>query len=331
MAIVKRLDLQLFADGGEGGGEGAATGADAADAGQSRLLELGVPEEKIRKRAKKAQTPVPDGAIRKPEQQDAAADPATEEAVEKPAYNWDEVKNDQSIQGEISKIVQARVAKESEARKAAEERLSKLTPALEVVARKYGKTVEDISTFDIDDFVKAVEDDNDLYEDEAIRTGLTIAEAKRQDQESRAQARQKREQERMQQQEAVARHIQGLEEQGEALRQKFPKFDLRKELQNPTFSRLTAPGSGLTLEDAFFAVHRKEIQAAANEITAKKTAEAISQSIQAGQRRPDENGSSARAASVSTFDYSKASKAQREALKREIRAAAARGEKLYPR
>ena len=39
MNYIKRLNLQLFADGGDGGGDGAATtGVEAADAGQSKLL-----------------------------------------------------------------------------------------------------------------------------------------------------------------------------------------------------------------------------------------------------------------------------------------------------
>ena len=47
----KWLNLQLFAGegAGDGGGDGAATGDTAADAGQQRLLELGVPKEKLRK------------------------------------------------------------------------------------------------------------------------------------------------------------------------------------------------------------------------------------------------------------------------------------------
>ncbi|MBR4933456.1 MAG: hypothetical protein IKZ03_03250, partial [Clostridia bacterium] len=48
------LDLQLFAGEGAGGdgGEGAASGDSAVDAGQQRLLELGVPADKLRRRAK---------------------------------------------------------------------------------------------------------------------------------------------------------------------------------------------------------------------------------------------------------------------------------------
>ena len=58
----KWLDLQLFAGegAGDGGGEGAATGENNADAGHQRLLELGVPADKIRKnRAYKLNTPEP--------------------------------------------------------------------------------------------------------------------------------------------------------------------------------------------------------------------------------------------------------------------------------
>ena len=53
MAYLDWLDLQLFggegAAGGEGGGDGAEAGASADAAGQQRLLELGVPADKIRK------------------------------------------------------------------------------------------------------------------------------------------------------------------------------------------------------------------------------------------------------------------------------------------
>jgi hypothetical protein len=66
------------------------------------------------------------------------------------------------------------------------------------------------------------------------------------------------------------------------------------------------------------------------QIASQKTKEQISSAIQSGQRRPDELGSSSQAPSASTFDYSKASKAQRDAIKAQIRAAKARGETLYP-
>jgi len=52
------------------------------------------------------------------------------------------------------------------------------------------------------------------------------------------------------------RHIEGLRQEGEELKKTFPNFDLQNELQNPVFRRMTAPGSGLTVADAYYAVHR---------------------------------------------------------------------------
>ena len=103
----------------------------------------------------------------------------------------------------------------------------------------------------------------------------------------------------------------------------MPGFDLRQALRDPAFARLTAPG-GVGVEDAFFALHRGELQTAAMEAAARGAAEKLSRAIQAGARRPSENGAGAAAAPV--FDYRKASREEREALKERIR----RGEKVYP-
>ena len=110
----------------------------------------------------------------------------------------------------------------------------------------------------------------------------------------------------------------------------FPNFDLRRELQNPAFARMTSPNVGISVEDAYYAVHRNEIQTAAMQATAQKTAQKISNSIQAGAKRPSEAGASGQAPSVTTFDYRQASQKQREDFKKDLRARWARGEKVYP-
>ena len=64
----KWLNLQLFAGegAGDGGGEAAATGESAVDAGQQRLRELGVHEDKIRKnRAYGRKAPAHGGRVRR--------------------------------------------------------------------------------------------------------------------------------------------------------------------------------------------------------------------------------------------------------------------------
>lgn len=125
-------------------------------------------------------------------------------------------------------------------------------------------------------------------------------------------------------------HFLALEEQGQRLKALFPGFDLRRELGNPLFARMTAPDVGIPVEDAYYALHRAEVQAAAMQVTAQKTAEMISEAIRSGSMRPAENGAASQGASVSTFDYRSASKEQRSALKKRIAEAGARGMKLYP-
>ena len=333
--IFKWLNLQLFAGEGEGGGEGAATGADGAvDAGQQRLLELGVPADKIRKRANRQPVKLPEGAVRtepkqkqEPKEQAAAAgNNPTEEtkADDKPArMSWEEIMADPEYNKQMQGVIQARLR----SAKSAEETLAKLSPAFEVLARKYGLNAEDL---DADALTKAINDDTSYYEDKAVELGVPVETAMKIDQNEREAARRQREEARTIEQQKIAQHIDKLRAQGEAMKAAFPTFDLARELQNPAFARMTSPNVGISVEDAYYAIHRREIQSAAMKATAQKTAEQMANSIRAGQNRPVENGSSAQAPSITSFDYAKASKEQREALKRQIREAAAQGKKLYP-
>lgn len=343
MAKNKWFWLQLFAgegagaSGGEGGGDGAVSGDNGLAAGDQRLLELGVPEEKLRKRAQRAKAKLPEGAVRtapmkaqeqKPQEQVATAEEnPTEEKTETTTptrMSWDEIMADPEYNKQMQAVVQSRLR----SAKNAEESLAKMAPALEVLARKHG---QDPANPDYDALAKAINDDDAYYEDKALEMGVSVETAKRMDQQERDTARQQRQEAMNLEQQKLHDHFVNLEKQGEALKKVFPKFDLRTELQNPAFARMVAPGTGImSVEDAYRAVHRREIDAAQSQVIAQQTAQKISNAIQAGSRRPDENGTSGQSASVTTFDYSRASKEQREALKREIYAAKARGEKLYP-
>ena len=328
----KWLNLQLFAGegAGDGGGEGAATGESAVDPGQQRLLELGVPADKIRKnRAYKlnatAQNPAAAGQGKaqenKQEQAAAAANnPAEEKKTDAPArMSWDEIMKDPEYNKQMQAVVQSRLR----TAKGAEETLGKMAPAMELLARKHG---QDPANIDYDALAKAISDDDDYYEDKALEMGVSVETAKRIDQQERETARQQREEARTLEEQKFQNHIMKLEQQGEALKQVFPNFDLRNELRNPVFARMTSPNVGISVEDAYYAIHRNEIQKASMQVTAQKVKQKISNSIQAGSRRPNENGTSGQAPSVTTFDYARASREQREALKRRIRS----GEKIYP-
>ena len=346
---IKWLNLQLFAGAGgggagaagDGGGEGAATGANtAADAGQQgeqRLRELGVPQHVLEKRAKRTAKQVPAAAARTtaaPQeeaqtapQQDASAAENTEESAADSTpvrMSWDEIMADPEYNKQMQNVVQARLR----TAKAAEDNLAKLTPALEVLARQNGL---DPANIDYEALAKVIDNDNRYYEDMAFEKGETVEKTKADDQQARAEARQKREELQTLEQKRVNDHINRLLQQGGELKKTVPDLNFVEECRkNPAFARMTAPNVGLSVEDAYYAVHRNEIQQAAMQVTAQKAAQKISKSIQAGQQRPVENGIAGQGASVTTFNYRTASREQREALKKRILEAAARGEKIYP-
>ena len=338
-----KLNLQLFggegagasgASGAEGGGE-ATSGDNATAAAEQRLRELGVPEAKIRKSASKVASKMPTQTAQTAEVaqkeatnvESAATEekPTTEDTKDTspPRMSWDEIMKDPEYNKQMQAVVRSRLKSE----KSAEEALGKMAPAIEVMARKYGL---DAANMDYDALAKAINDDDAYYEDKALEMGVSVETAKKVDQMERDTERQKAMEQRTLQEQKIQQHFVRLEQQAEAMKRVFPNFDLRTELKNPAFARMTSPNVGISVEDAYYAVHRNEIQTASMQITAQKTAEKISNAIASGSRRPDESGASSQAPSVSTFDYAKASREQREAFKRNLKARMARGEKVYP-
>lgn len=314
-------NLQLFADGE--GGEGSDSGDTAAAAGQERLRELGVPENKIRSRASKAvgqQVKANAPAEAQAQTQDAAAEvPSTEEPKEAKKALKDLLAENPEYNEEVQAIIRARL----KGNRDAEGILGQLAPALEVLARQYQMDPEKM---DYTALAQAINNDDQYYESMALASGTDVETARQLDQQQRQQQREARTLE----QQRYIEHFDKLEQQGEALKATFPNFDLRTELQNPAFARMVHPDVGVSVEDAFYVIHRQEIQAVAMQATAQRTAQGISNAIASGQMRPAEAGQTSQGPSVTTFDYKNASRQQREALKAQIRAAAARGEKIYP-
>ena len=124
----------------------------------------------------------------------------------------------------------------------------------------------------------------------------------------------------------VRSHFDSLQRQGKEMAGRYAGFDLQKELDNPMFFKLTGPQVGLSVEDAYMAMHHRELSRAIAEGTRRE----LSNAIRAGASRPEEHGIGGTAPSVTSFDYRNADRAQRKAFKQEIYRAAARGEKIYP-
>ncbi len=323
----------------EGASGGEAAGVTSADAGQStgetseaaaqnmesRLAQLGVPQDKIRKGAYRDNRPAPVvETTEEPEEEvpeSGAADRKT----------WDEVKAEYKadLDAEVQNIVKARVRKEQERSQQYEQTLKTLAPIIDFFTSDYGLDPENL---DADALVQHFREDSRLSEKRAMEMGTTdevahklnLAELEEKRKEREAKERQKQLDAVFKRQQ-VGEHLQNLQAQAAELAKKVPGFDLAKELENSAFAVFTAPGSEITVEQAYYALH-PEYRQAEVESVAKKTAESIAASVRAGQSRPAENG--AQAASVGTVSYRNMSREQREALKKRILDAGARGEHL---
>lgn len=329
--------LQLFADGtGEGGAAdsgvtspaaaGQDTGVNAsAVAGQTeqptqadRLRELGVPESKL-KRAKYSQKAAPQMQQETTAQAAAAETQEVAEETKDTAkrLSWDEIMADPEYNGEMQKVVKA--AKEK--LKTSAEGLEKLTPAIQLIAKKYG-----VDAGDYEAISKAVVDDDAYYEERAMELGVTTDVAKQLDKSEKMMRAAEEQQQKFINEQKLMEHIGKLNRQAAELQQKYPDFNLGKELNNPTFARLTAPDLNFSLEDAYELVHRDEIKANIRQAALKASIQQVSNAVQSNKNRPNDGVSKSSNASVQTFNYQNATKAQREALKARIRS----GEKIFP-
>lgn len=310
--------LQLFAE-GEGSGEGAAETSESgvmADDADQRLRDMGVPEDKIRRtRAgrQRARQAVP--VTEAPAPQAAAADvaddgqPEAQEEEKPKRMTWDEIMEDPEYNRKMQETMQKRL----KTAKAAEESLNALMPAIKKLAQEKGLDPDNV------DYVSLGKMLTGEYESKAMELGVPVETVMQLEQQQRTIEQQR-----------MDSHFQRLEREAEDLRKVFPNFSLQAEMANPAFAKLTHPNIGMSVEDAYYAVHRKELQVASMQVAAQKTAQQISNAIQSGTRRPVESGQSTQAPSVTTFDYSRATKAQRDEFKAKLRASWARGEKVYP-
>lgn len=314
-----RWDLQLFAgegasSGGEGGGEGAS--APGAESGNDSMESLGIPSEKLQRyRSAKAKQPKQKDSQRAVEAGGQAAPADTVAPEEAPANEqpdveaaWNDILKNPEYNQRIQDIVQKRVANMKNA-------LDALAPALETLGQKYGLDVSDMSKLDYAELSKRINEDDAYFEDRAEEMGSSPETARKVFQAELAEKRK----DITAHEEMARRHFEDLVRQGEALKAKIPNFDLQRELQDPRFARMTAPGGGWNVEQAFNAVHHDALVQMATEQAARQASQALSNSIQAGKSLPAENGAVQRSSvGTQTKLYSQMTPEERAIYKAQI-------------
>jgi hypothetical protein len=199
----------------------------------------------------------------------------------------------------VQKIVRQRFSRA----KADEEKLNKVAPILQALASKYGTDAEDI-----DSIAKYIEEDDELYEEAALKAGLTVDQYKRFSRMEAENQRLQAERERNEQRIAAQQQYNIWLEESEKLKAEFPDFDLNTSLPDERFQRLLKNGVGL--REAYIALDADRILPGAMAYTAQQVAKKTAESIAQRGLRPMEGGMSGQASAKAGTDVSKLSNAE---------------------
>jgi len=226
---------------------------------------------------------------------------------------------------DYNKAVKDAVSKRFKNQKDLQGQIDAIDPMIKALATRYGVQADASGRIPIDALTSKVFEDDSMYEQEAFQRGMNVDDLKQMKALERENAQLKMQTQRS----AEQQEWDGIVEQGNLVKEMYPTFDLDIEMSNPQFGRLLATmqksGFPNPVQTAYEAVHREEIMGGAMRYAVQQTQQKISNSIQSGMQRPQENGTSnASAGSPTEFDPSKLTKEQIA----EIKSRAARGERI---
>ena len=163
--------------------------------------------------------------------------------------------------------------------KALQEQIDSYRTAVEPLMEKYGvDSIEELS--------QAIKNDNDVWQQRADDDGLTIEQAREKFSILAENKKLKALNEARERKDYVDKQYEGWMNEATEVRETYPEFDIRAELQNPKFRSMLT--QGLPMMDAYEVTHLAEIKAR----TAKESERAITENIKTRGNRPIESGAS---------------------------------------
>lgn len=344
--VSGKMNLQYFAEGGDGGAGAAEGGAAEAAAPAVQEPALRPAQERLARRSgalkgkaaggEKLPQPPAGGSPLKEGASGSESDPAEAEKHQEPAKEPKAEKTPEErrrafgemVQGEYSDVFQEMMQRAID--KATENirqnpQVARLTQAL---ANAYG-----VDTDDMNGLIEAVENgrvkDEKYYEDLAQQRGVSVKTARELD---KMESDLKRSNTRnaqlqaMQQEATRQQRVSQIQAQWEAqaaqLKTQYPDFELQEVLANEQVADLMR--RGVSLPDAYRAAYFDHIMQQATAQTAQKVEQGVAARIQQRAGRPGENGTRPGGAVTTHVDVASMSRRQLEDLERRAR----RGEKI---
>ena len=328
-----KMDLQLFAEGGEGGAAGSAPAPTAPAAAESsaagtqpasfqqgdtlgdgRQVQNAQVAAELNRQMKrhpelrKVYGQRPQGTT--PQNQPAQAEAQPEKTIQE---RWEELKKGEykDLYGkDVQSAIQDRFKNQADLQK----QLDQQNAVLELA-------MKDRRVNSVEDLLKSYQEDDSLYQEEAEEAGMTVDAFKTMKAIEKENARLTQLEQASIQDQLMRSHFTKLTQQAEELRKVFPDFDLRAELQNPEFFRLTSPEVGISVEDAFYTLHGKELAAASMKAGMERAQQQLGQTIRAQGMRPIEGAAHGQGqpAAQAPMDFSHMTRKEREAFRSQVK------------
>lgn len=319
-----RMALRLF-DAGANGSDGAQGASSAGEGGEDaahRAADAGQntePSPKGQDLSHMVYGKQPEGE--RSGEKDAHAGPQQGKGLQ--TGDGDDKKSfDELIRGDyrkdFEKKTQAIIDRRFRQTRQMEKRLSELEPMLDLLASRYS-----VDKGDVGSIVKAVEEDNSFYEQEAEELGIPVEQLKKQRRLERENAVLRAERQRAEADEKSREIYNGWIQQAEEVKKTYPDFDFLTECQNEKFLELIR-SPAIDVRTAYEVLHRDEIMTGVMKHTAHTVQQKTVEDIKARGLRPSENGMTPQSSAIFKTNVKDLTKEDMAEINRRV----ARGEKI---
>lgn len=286
-SFIPMLHLQLFAEGGAGAGGDGAAAQGTGVTGAAAVSQPGVnaPAAEVQNTEPQAQP--------------------TESPVDLDAEFDNLIKG--KYKSQFQSVMQNTVRQRLKGNQDTVDKYTTLSPVLDLLGKKYGVDASDTKAL-----AAAIEDDDSLYEDAALKNGTSPSEEKRFSKLTRQNQQLLQQINDQKQAEQASQQMQVWEQQASEARKIYPNLDMNKEAKNPQFRQLLM--AGIDVGTAYLAVHKDEVLGGAMQHAAQTAAQKVANSVIANGSRPSENGMASQSAAVTKIDPSLMTREERRAL-----------------
>lgn len=311
---VNVMDLQMFAEGGDGSGAGETSQSAGADSSPSRGA-LGRTENAALDEQGSTDTKAEGSGSENGEGE------AGEEA-KKPSPAERRRAFGQMMSGEYKDLADEMMQNAVQIAAKNLEASPEMRGLLEAIAEKYGTDATDLTAL-TDAIRNGVVKDDAYFERIAMEKGISVRTAREMDkletqnkrltaQQQAAQQMQKAAAERARIAQIQAR----WDAEAEALKAKYPDFDREEVLANPEVEKMMR--AGCSMEAAYRAAYFDRLMARQTAATAQQTEQGVLNRVQQRASRPAENGTRPGGAVQTHLDVEHMSRKDREALEKRV-------------